>query len=100
MGYTEEDLREAFRAGRVDGANQSYFDKPLDEDEYIESLKQVELEEETIVVTYDIIKYGCGWSRFCDIAGYNHYAINDYGDFDKGTKFELTVSKAKELRLI
>lgn len=39
MENIEELLREAFRAGMDKGSHQSYFDAPLDETEYIESIK-------------------------------------------------------------
>ena len=32
-------LRDAFKAGRQKGAHQSYYDAPLDEDEYVNSIK-------------------------------------------------------------
>lgn len=46
--YTEQDLREAFKAGLEKGSHQSYFDAPLDEDEYIESLNPKEVYEDEI----------------------------------------------------
>ena len=39
MGNIEELLRDAFRAGMNKGSHQSYFDAPLDETEYIDSIK-------------------------------------------------------------
>ena len=39
MENIEELLREAFRAGMNKGSHQSYFDAPLDETEYIDSIK-------------------------------------------------------------
>lgn len=41
MNYTEEDIRNAFKSGLIKGNHQSYFDAPLNEDEYVEKLKQV-----------------------------------------------------------
>lgn len=41
MNYTEEDVRNAFKAGLTKGNHKSYFDAPLDEDEYLTELKQV-----------------------------------------------------------
>tara|TARA_R110001592_G_scaffold53419_1_gene163750 strand:- start:1837 stop:2121 length:285 start_codon:yes stop_codon:yes gene_type:complete len=38
MRYTEEDIRKAFQAGMEKGAHQSYYDAPLDENEFIEKL--------------------------------------------------------------
>lgn len=39
MEDIEELLRDAFRAGMNKGSHQSYFDAPLDETEYIDSIK-------------------------------------------------------------
>ena len=39
MENIEELLRDAFRAGINKGSHQSYFDAPLDETEYIDSIK-------------------------------------------------------------
>lgn len=40
INYTENDIRDAFKAGVTKGEHQSYFDAPLDEDEYILKLKK------------------------------------------------------------
>ena len=39
MENIEKLLRDAFRAGMNKGSHQSYFDAPLDETEYIDSIK-------------------------------------------------------------
>ena len=39
MENIEELLRDAFRAGMNKGSHQSYFDAPLDETEYVDSIK-------------------------------------------------------------
>ena len=39
MLYTEEDIREAFRGGMAKGRHNSYFDAPLNEDEYVDMVK-------------------------------------------------------------
>lgn len=101
--YTEEDLRLAFQAGSERGAfiqSGSYFDAPLDEDEYIESLKPQLKEEKEIPITYGLIKATCGWSRFCDITGGNHYAVNEFGDYEANEVFYITESQAKQLNFI
>ena len=36
--YTEEDVRNAFKAGMTKWNHRSYFDSPLDEDEYVVEL--------------------------------------------------------------
>ncbi len=38
MRNTEEDIRKACRAGMEKGAHRSYYDAPLDEDEFVEEL--------------------------------------------------------------
>lgn len=40
MNYTEEDVRNAFKAGVAKGEHRSYFDAPLDEEEYLTELKK------------------------------------------------------------
>ena len=52
MNYTEEDVRNAFKAGLTKGNHKSYFDTPLDEDEYLTELKQVK----NNIVLPDVIK--------------------------------------------
>jgi len=101
MTFTIDDLRRAFQAGSERGAfdaNHNYFDAPLDEDEYIESITNVEkIVIQTIPVTYSLIKITVGWSRFCDVTGYNHYTINEFGDFDDNHKFNITLPEWNEL---
>jgi len=100
MKHTEQleiALREAFRAGLESGKHESYFDKPLDEDEYIESIFKIEeIIEDTIRVSYKNIRLSCGWYKFCDITGNNHYAVNDYGIDDSET-FNIPLSQYKKL---
>lgn len=101
--YTEEDLRLAFQAGRERGAfeqSRSYFDAPLDEDEYIESLKPQPKEEKEIPITYGLIKATCGWSKFAEITDRNIYAIKEFGDYEANEVFYITESQAKQLNFI
>ena len=51
MNYTEEEIRKAFRSGMVKGRHQSYFDAPLDEDEFVVELKKTKSEKLTYVGT-------------------------------------------------
>lgn len=101
MTFTEEDLRNAFRAGQERGrfdANYNYFDAPFDEDEWVKSYTEpVEEEEEKITVTYSMIKKTCGWSKFCDVTDGNHWAINEFGDFDDNHTFEVTKTQFNKL---
>lgn len=103
--YTEKDLRLAFKAGIERGAflerdEYAPFRKPLDEDDYIESLKPQPKEEKEIPITYGLIKATCGWSEFCDVTGGNHYAINEWGDFEDREVSYITESQAKQLNFI
>lgn len=59
MNYTEEDVRNAFNAGLTKGNHKSYFDAPLDEDEYLTELKQ----GKNNIVLADVIK------SVCDVCG-------------------------------
>lgn len=99
---TERKLRKAFKAGVEKGIHigeRSYFDSPLNENEYIESLRKEKKIEETIPVTYATIKEKCGWSEFCDVTGGNHYAVKDFGIEDREI-FDVKKSHAKVLGLI
>lgn len=99
--FTVDDLREAYNAGRLFGEHNSYFDKPLDENEWIEMYtKEPEPElEETIPVTLALIKKVCGWSEFCDVTGGNHYALKEFSISDREV-FDVKISHAKKLCLI
>ncbi len=99
--FTEEDLRNAFKAGRERGIHEgrdNYFDAPFDEDEYISSLSKI-IEEETIPVTLGLIKATCGWMRFCDVTGGNHYMLNEWSVEDSEI-FKVKESHAKKLGFI
>ena len=95
-------IREAFQAGNRYGSHQSYFDKPDDEDEYIASIfhkEKEEEEEERIPITLASIKAICGWSKYCDITGGNHWMMNEFSVEDSEI-FYVKKSHAKELNLI
>lgn len=55
---------------------------------------------QTIPITYYQIKSGCGWSKWCDVTGGNHYSIKEFGEFENSHLFYATKKQAKELRLI
>ena len=92
--YTVDDLRLAFRAGVLKGSHDSYYDAPLDEDEYIQSLNPIE-KEEIVEVPYYWIKNNIGWCEFCDITGGNHYAIKEFGE--PTWDLEVSISDAKKM---
>ena len=104
MKYTEEDLREAFRAGEMRGAfNQAgnYFDAPLDEGEYIESLSTVvKNEEEEILFSYGFLRRKLDWEDFCDLTGIDYYAKRNGFLIEYNDTFKILKSKAKEYNLI
>lgn len=100
MNYTEKDLRKAFRAGMNKGGHQSYFDAPLDEDEYIESLNLKQTEEETIPMTYGVLKRIIDWDDLYTIIGVCYYASNEGFVIDDTEVFNIEVSVAKKYNLI
>lgn len=98
--YTEEDIRKAFQAGHERGVfdgNNNYFDAPLDEDEYIESLNPKPIQEKIIPVTYGMIKATCGWNKFCDVTGGNHYEIKEFGHPSDSEIYHVTKKQYEEL---
>jgi len=99
--YTEEDLRNAFRAGFVKGTYPSYFSGEPDEEEWIEKYtKEPEEEEETVPITLGMIKLTCGWSEYCDVVkGANPYMLSEWS-VDDTEIFNVKVSDAKELGFI
>lgn len=100
--YTEQDLRLAFRAGIDMGKHiqaKNYFDKPLDEDEYIESL-DFEIKESTIGFTYSYLKRKFDWDDICDITGLNYYCRNEGYEIKDSEVFQVKESIAKQFNLI
>lgn len=63
--------------------------------DYLESLK---VEEETIPVTIATIKNTCGWSRYCDVTGKNHYMLKEW-DVSGREIQDVKLSHAKDLGL-
>lgn len=100
--YTEQDLRLAFRAGIDMGKHiqaGNYFDKPLDEDEYIESLN-VEIKESTIGFTYGYLKRKFDWDDICAITGLSYYCRNEGYEIEDSEVFQVKESIAKQFNLI
>lgn len=97
--YTEQDLRLAFQAGSERGAfiqAGNYFDAPLDEDEYIESLNP-KIEESTIRFTFDYLKHKLDWESICAITGSDYYSRFEIKDSEV---FNIKESIAKQYNLI
>lgn len=100
--YTEQDLRLAFQAGSERGAfiqAGNYFDAPLDEDEYIESLNP-KIEESTIRFTFDYLKHKLDWEDICDITGLDYYCRNRGFEIKDSEIFNIKESIAKQYKLI
>lgn len=101
--YTLQDLKHAYRAGVFDSQMDSHIADDIDSafDDYLENLnKSNEVKEKTIKIPYSWIKYNCGWSKYCDITGSNHYAIKEYGEPDEDEYYEVTLTEAKQLGYI
>ena len=59
MIFREDDIRNAFKAGFIKGKHQSYFDAPLDEDEYIVELKKItDISGEVCDHPYEYLSFG------------------------------------------
>jgi len=107
--YTEEDLRDAFRAGQAFGADEMAESEGYNlennpnscENEWVKIFisqklnKKIE-EEEKFSFTLQYIKAKCGWDKFCDVTGYNHYALNEFS-ISESELFSITKSHAIEL---
>jgi len=101
--YSEENLRKAFRAGIDYGRHlqaNNYFDKPLDEDEYIDSLKEKKVEDEKISFTYSFLKHKLDWSDICDITGLSYYCKKEGFEIKDNEIFEIEKSIAEKYNLI
>lgn len=102
MSYTQEDLRRAFFSGSERGIwvkSGNYYDEPLDEDGYIESLNP-KIEEDKISFTYDYLNRKLDWEKFCDLTGVDYYAKANGYNIENNEIFYITESKAKEFNLI
>lgn len=102
--YSLQDLKHAYKAGVFDSNMDSDVINDVERyfDDYLDNLKKSKetKEEKTIKIYYSWIKYNCGWSKYCDITGSNHYAINEFGEPDDDEYYEVTLTEAKELGYI
>lgn len=64
-----------------------------------EMVELVEVQEKTIPVSLGMIKEICGWTKYCDVTGANHYMLKEYTVSDREL-FDVKRSHAKELGLI
>jgi NADH:ubiquinone oxidoreductase subunit C len=103
--YTEEDLRKAFQAGIAQGGflerdEYAPFFRPLDEDDYINSLKETVIEEDKVSFTYSFLRRKIDWEQFCDLTGIDYYAKANGYEVKDNEVFYITESKAKQFNLI
>lgn len=101
--FTEDQLREACQGMYDNGYHYgagNYSPQPFDLEEYIDELKNPKpVEEETVPITLGHIKRTCGWSKFCDVTGGNHYMLKEWSVSDREV-FDVKISHAKQLNLI
>ncbi len=69
----------------------------VDEINYAPEIKNKE--EKTIPITLWQIKATCGWSKYCDITGGNHYALKEWSVSDSEV-YNVKESHAKQLGII
>lgn len=98
----EDKLRSAFQSGKDFGmsyvSGQGY---PMDEDEYIDSLKKSEeVVEDKVSFTYSFLMRKLSWEKFCDLTGTNEWAKNEGAEFNDNDIYYVIESKAKEFNLI
>lgn len=79
----------------------SFDDLLNDVEEWIEefatTIDDIEAQKTAIPVTYGMIKATCGWSRFCDVTGFNHYSINEWGDYKENEIFSIPKEQFERL---
>jgi len=103
MNYIEEDLREAFKAGILQGKHlqaNNYFDAPLDEDEYIKSLNEKDVKEDTIPFLHWQLRNKLHWEDFCNLTGTSYYAEKEGFKMDDYEIVYISKNEAKRFNLI
>jgi len=87
--YDEGQLKELYAVVR-------YLDVSIANEiqEYLDSLQ----EEETIPITIATIKSTCGWSKYCDVTGSNHYMLNEFSVSEREIR-DVKISQARLLGL-
>ncbi len=101
--YTEEDLRKAFRAGGYysdDVRTNGNYCTELDEDEFINGLKESAVEEDKISFTYAFLRRKLDWEDFCILTGTSVYAKREGYEIKDSEMFYIAESKAKQFNLI
>ncbi len=99
MNYTEEDLRKL--AELIDDAYRPYTTNNVEAhfiiDNFIQNGFEKPEEEKDVPVLFYTIKNKIGWSKWCDVTGGNHYALNEGYSPSDNEVFYCTESQAKEL---
>lgn len=93
---THEKIREILKSY----GNEEYGDCIIDEICFTFGYATTTDVEDTIPISYALIKRTVGWSAFCDVTGSNHYAVNEWGDYPDNELFHIKESHAKELGFI
>lgn len=65
-----------------------------------DEIEPIEIEEETIPLTYKYLITKLSWEKFCDITGVSYYALNDGYEIKSTEIFNIKESVAKEYNLI
>lgn len=76
------------------GIDDSEIDETI---EYYISKNSPKVVEEKIPITYGTIKNTCGWSKWCDVVGGNHYMVWDCGDSNDDYILYCTKSQFQKL---
>lgn len=97
--YTEKHLR--LQEILQDYGNEEFGDCILDEicELFGHELTPIE-EEKDVPVLFYTIKNKIGWSKWCDVVGGNHYAINEGYNPNDREVFYCTNSQAEELNIL
>jgi hypothetical protein len=61
--------------------------------------EEVKEEEKEIPITLGMIRASCGWSRYCDVTGGNHYMLKEWS-VDDNEIFRTKESHARKLGFI
>jgi len=98
--FSKEDVENILKGFIKENSTTPNIDVDLVEEfieDYIKDNSKKEIVEEKIPITYGTIKNTCGWSKWCDITNGNHYAINEWGDFEDSYIFHCTKLQFQKL---
>lgn len=86
---------QAILSGLTDDELWQYLSK-----EKREAIDQEIRDRECVPITYFQIKEGPGWSRYCDVTGGNHYALNEGFEPKDSEVFRIQRKHARKLGFI